>query len=151
MNTIRLNLGCGPHVLDGFTNLNPPKWRFEDGLGLYPDGSVEAITISHALMYVDVEGWPYVFEEFARVLSPGGIVRVTEDDCENPESERYGDGIWPDAATATGPEIVRAHLKAAGLRTRLWTAGTSGFRDLSLCQALHGEPPKVFFLEGRKP
>lgn len=144
---MKLNLGCGPHLLDGFENLDLP-WRFEDGLP-YPDDSVEAITVSHALMYVPLQEWPFVFTEFARVLEPGGVVRVTEDDTENPESERHGG--WHDAVTLTGPKLVRKHLRGAGLTVTKHAADTSVFRDLSLCQAWHGQPPKVFFLEGRKP
>jgi SAM-dependent methyltransferase len=145
---IRLNLGAGPHHLPDFDNLDQP-WRFEDGLGDYPDATVEGITISHALMYLPLDTWPAAFAEFARVLQPGGIIRITEDSTDDPASERYGG--WHDAITLTTPELVRKHLKAAGLRTRTQTADTSGFKDLSLCQALHGAEPKVFFLEGRKP
>lgn len=148
-NTVtRLNLGCGPHKLEGFENLTPPEWHFEDGLP-YLDGSIEGITISHAAMYVPLSQWPFVFRELARVLQPGGIVRITEDDTENPDSERY-EKPWHDAVTLTGPELVRRHLRDAGLKTRLHRSDTSGFRDLSLCQAFHGQPPKTFFLEGRK-
>ncbi len=148
---MRLNLGCGPSPLDGFENLTPPEWHFEDGLGDYADGSIEGITISHSLMMVPLDAWPAVFSEIARALESGGIVRISEDDTENPESERYGDGIWHDAVTATGPEIVRKHLRDAGLKTRLWTAETSGFTDESLMQAWHGAAPKCFWIEGRKP
>lgn len=144
----RLNLGCGPHRLDGFENLDLPDWRFEDGLP-YEDGTVAGITISHSLMYVPLRAWPPVFAELARVLERGGIIRVTEDDTENPESERYGG--WHDAVTLTGPKLLRKHLRAAGLVVTKHAADTSGFRDLSLCQAWHGAVPKVFFLEGRKP
>lgn len=147
---MKLNLGCGPHKLGGFDNLNPPGWSFEEGLN-YSDGSVEAITISHSLMMVTLADWPYVFSEIARVLEPGGILRVTEDDTENPESERHGDGVWHDAVTATGPKLVAKHMRAAGLKVTRREAAETGFRDFSLCQALHGDPPKVFFLEGRKP
>ncbi len=143
-----LNLGAGPRRLNGFENRDLP-WRFQDGL-LYPDGSVEGITISHVLMYVPLDEWPAVFAEIARVLAPGGIVRITEDDCENPESERAAEP-WHDAVVLTGPEVVRRYLRAAGLKTRLWDAETSGFRDGSLLQAWHGAAPKCFWIEGRKP
>ncbi len=149
MSARRLNLGSGQHQLAGFENLDLPDWRFEDGLPC-ADGSVEGITVSHSLMYLPLERWPALFAEIARVLEPGGIVRVTEDDCEDPESERARKP-WPDARARTGPEAVRKALRAAGLKTRLRAAAESGFRDLSLCQAWHGSVPKVFFIEGRKP
>lgn len=145
---VKLNLGCGPHELAGFANLDLPDWRFEDGLH-YHDGSVSGISISHALMYVQASEWPAVFAELARVLESGGIVRVAEDDTEDPESERHGG--WHDAVTLTGPKIVRKHLRAAGLVVKTHSADSTGFVDGSLCQAWHGAPPKVFFLEGRKP
>lgn len=145
---MRLNLGCGPHRLDGFENLDLPDWRFEDGLP-YPDASVEAVTISHSAMYVPLDTWPFVFDEISRVLQPGGIVRITEDATEDPDSERYGG--FHDAVTLTSLDLVRKHLKAAGLKTRARDAASTGFKDDSLLQAFHGEPPKVFFVEGTKP
>lgn len=144
-----LNLGSGPAELDGCINLDANNgWRFEDGIP-YQDGSVEAITISHSLMYVAIEDWPAAFAEFNRALEPGGIVRITEDDAENPGSERFGG--FHDAVTLTGPEVVREHLRAAGFKTRLQSASSTGFRNDRLLQAWHGSEPKVFFIEGRKP
>ncbi len=146
---MKLNLGAGPHPLDEFVNLDPQAgWRFEDGLR-YEDGSVEAITVSHALMYLPADKWPSFLAEAFRVLEPRGIIRITEDNTEDPASERFGG--WHDAVTLTGPLMVREQLKAAGFRVRKHAADTSGFRDRSLCQAWHGQPPKVFFVEGRKP
>lgn len=154
---MKLNLGSGPNPLDGFENLDPnpdyliddrATWSFEQSLP-YPDASIEGISISHALMYVALIDWPAAFNEIARVLQPGGIVRITEDATDDPESERYGG--WSDAVTLTSLELVRSHLRQVGLRTRAYTSSTSGFADLSLCQAWHGEAPKVFWIEGRKP
>ncbi len=145
----KLNLGCGPNKLDGFVNVNKSdSWQLEDGLNDYADSSVEAITISHAAMYVPLSEWPPMFREFHRVLEPGGILRVTEDDTADPESERFGG--WHDAATLTSPGLVREHMKEAGFKVRKHSATTSGFKDKSLLQAWHGEEPKVFFIEGRK-
>src|SRR5262249_40178700 len=77
---LRLNLGGGINPIRGFDNLDKSEgWTFEDGLGFYADDTVEAVTISHSLMYVDLEEWPAVFAEIARVLQPGGFLRVTED------------------------------------------------------------------------
>lgn len=145
---IKLNLGAGPHPLDGFENLDLPDWRFEDGLD-YADGSVDGISISHSIMYVPLEKWLFVFAELARVLRPGGIVRITEDATDDPESERYGG--WHDAVTLTSAKLVRKHLRQAGLIAVSQRADQSGFRDLSLLQSFHGAAPKCFWIEGRKP
>lgn len=150
MNSIRLNLGAGANEIPGFTNLDAASgWRFEDGFPLYQDGSVEAISISHSLMYVAVEEWPAVFAELARVLQPGGVVRVTEDATDDPASERFGG--WHDAVTLTSAKRVRKHLRLAGLVAKSYTTDTTGFRDGSLLQAWHGAAPKCFWIEGRKP
>lgn len=147
----KLNLGCGPHHLEGFDNLDANSgWRFEDGLGDYADGSVEGISISHSAMYVPLEDWPAVFAEIARVLEPGGIVRITEDDTEHPESERLGG--WHDAVTLTSPKLVAAALRKVKLTVvKDTTMTTSAFKDRSLIQAWHGPAPKCFWIEGRKP
>lgn len=146
----KLNLGAGPHQLEGFDNLDATNgWRFEDGLGDYADGSIAGISVSHAAMYVPLSKWPFVFREFARVLeAPGGIVRITEDDTENEASERFGG--WHDAVTLTSPKLVATHLRKAKLVVQDVSASTSMFEDGSLIQAWHGAPPKVFFIEGRK-
>lgn len=146
----RLNLGCGPNLLPNFDNLDASTgWHFEEGLGQYADGSVEGISVSHTLMYVTFEVWPIVFSELARVLEPGGIVRITEDDTANPDSERYGG--WHDAVTLTSPKLVAQHLRKAKLKPIVQLARTTAFKDESLLQHWHGAPPKVFFCEGIKP
>lgn len=153
---LRLNLGCGTpntrswHPMPGMVNLDRSLgWKFEDGLGDFVDGSVAGITISHALMYVALEDWPRVFSEFARVLAPGGVLRITEDDATNPESPRYGGwkGSEP-AVTLTDAKMVREHMERVGLASFEVDRTTSRFRDGSLRQAQHGEPPSVFFAEG---
>jgi glycosyltransferase involved in cell wall biosynthesis/LmbE family N-acetylglucosaminyl deacetylase len=155
---LRLNLGCGTpgtrswHPIDGFVNLDKSMgWRFEDGLGDFIDRSVEGITVSHALMYVPESEWPAVFAEFARVLRPGGVVRITEDHACHPASSRLGGwkGSQP-AVTLTSPELVIAHLERAGLSASEVGKQGSTFHDLSLCQAQHGDPPDVFFVEGQR-
>ncbi len=152
----RLNLGCGVkgtrswHPMPGLVNLDKSLgWRFEDGLGDFITGSVAGITVSHALMYVRAADWPRVFEEFARVLEPGGVLRITEDDTENSASSRIGGwkGSEP-AVTLTGPAMMRFHMERAGFTVYDVDKDTSRYRDLSLCQAQHGEVPDVFFIEG---
>lgn len=155
---LRLNLGCGTegtrswHPMPGMVNLDKSMgWRFEDGLGDFVDHSVAGITISHALMYVAIDRWPALFTEFARVIAEGGVVRITEDETRDPQSSRVGgwQGSEP-AVTLTYPEMVKAHLTRAGFMAYDVDAQTSHFRDRSLCQAQHGDPPDVFFVEGRK-
>lgn len=127
-------------------NLTPPDWRFQDGLGDYEDGSVAGISVSHALMFLPLEDWPAAFAEFARVLEPGGVLRVTEDSTADPASERYGG--FPGAVTLTSRALVGKHMQQAGLHVS--RAKGTKFHDDSLVQEWHGTEPKVFHIEGIK-
>lgn len=146
--TLRLNLGGGINPIPGFVNLDKSNgWMFEDGLAYYPDACVEAITVSHALMYVDVADWPFVFSEMARVLEPGGMIRITEDAIGGPGSRRPV--IRPGAKVATTPELILDHLAGAGIDASLVKPDVSFFDDRSLIQQNYGSPPDVFHVEGR--
>lgn len=149
---VKLNLGCGIYELDGFDNLDKINgWYFETGLSDYPDGSVEAITVSTALLYVELEYWPMVFEEFARVLKPGGVVRVLEADTEHPASRYYGGG-GNGAKVLTSASLVMDHMAHAGLDARRVGSRETLFHDGSLIQShLHSPEPSVFTVEGVKP
>lgn len=155
---LRLNLGCGTpgtrswHPIDGMENMDKSMgWTFEDGLGDFIDHSVHGITISHALMYVPLDRWPFVFSEFSRVLAEDGVVRITEDETENPASSRVGGWRGSDpAVTRTTPQLVREYLTRAGLVPVDVGPHETTFRDGSLKQAQHGDPPHVFFIEGKK-
>lgn len=142
---MKLNLGCGPRRLDGFVNLDlKDGWSFQDGLGDFDDATVDGITVSHALMYVPIADWPVVFAECARVLKPGGVMRVTEDATDDRRSDRFGG--WRDAVTLTSRSLVKTHMEIAGLEVSRKRKPTDG----SLVQAWHGVPPKVFAVEGLK-
>jgi len=149
----RLNLGCGDHLLPGFVNLDRTRgWTFESGLRDFADGSVAAITISHALMYVREQDIPFVVSECHRVLRPGGVIRITEDDTENPTSLAFGGWRGEDPfVTLTSPAIVARWLARAGFEIHEVTEDTTLFPDRSLCQSVHRGPPHVFFLEGVRP
>lgn len=153
---LRLNLGCGTrgneswHPIRGFVNMDKSLgWKFEDGLRGFAEGSVDGITISHSLMFVSIEFWPRLFAELARVLRPGGVLRVTEDDTTNASSSRLGGwkGSQP-AITLTDAAMLRTHMEAAGLTVHDVDPETTRYADDSLRQAWHGEPPHVFHIEG---
>lgn len=146
---LRLNLGGGINPIPGFVNLDKTTgWTFEEGLGQFPDASVEAITESHALMYVPIGYWPMVFSEIARVLVPGGTLRLTHDNIGGEGSSRPR--IRPRAAVATTPELVLEHLQRAGLPGWVVDQDETRFGDRSLIQQNYGREPDVFHVEAVK-
>jgi SAM-dependent methyltransferase len=142
----KLNLGCGEHKKEWFVNLDKNTgWCFEDKME-FPDNSVDGITISHAIMYVKEEDYQKIFDEYYRILKPGGVIRITEDSTGNPKSERFGG--YHDAVTLTTPEMIIMYLLKSGFSAKSVRADES--QDKELIQDLHGGEPKCFFVEGIK-
>lgn len=147
---MKLNLGCGKEPIDGFDNLDKSMgWLWESGLGMYDDASVDAITISHTLMYVKADAMDYIFLELFRVLKDGGIVRITEDATDNPRSERFGG--HPECVSLTSAARTCELLARAGFKQLYLCDETiTRYSDKSLLQNHHGGRPKCFFVEGVK-
>lgn len=145
---MKLNLGCGGALLDGFENLDKKTgWLWEAGLP-YPDDSIEAITVSHSLMYVKDEFMVKIFQEFERVLIKGGVCRITEDATDDPDSTRFGG--HPDAISMTSASKTIKLFRNAGMVAYEISENLSSFEDDSLLQNYHGGSPKCFFVEGKK-
>lgn len=148
----KLNLGCKRRKLEGFDNLDKIYgWLFQDGLPQYADSSVEAITISHALMFLTPLELSSFIKEMWRVLKPNGVVRITEDDTENPKSDTYRTGCLTSTPHClTGPNMMRALLEVAGFKVYDVDEETTHFQDKSLMQNYHKGRPRCFFIEGIK-
>lgn len=149
---IKLNLGCKRRKLEGFDNLDKIYgWYFQDGLPQYADGTVDGITISHALMFLTISELEKFMQEMRRVLRIGGVVRITEDDTENPKSAWYKTGnVRSGPNCLTGPNMMRQALEKAGFTAYDADRKTTRFADNSLMQAYRGGAPNVFFIEGVK-
>ena len=151
---VKLNLGAGRRNtwLEGFVNLDKKYgWNFQDGLKRYNDNSVDAITISHALMYLSEPEILTFLKEVYRVLKINGVIRISEDNCEEKASDTYLVG-WKGAISLTGPKMMRDLLELAGFEVYDMTKDNSLYKDNSLCQNLHerNNPKRIFFLEGIK-
>ena len=146
---MKLNLGCGPAKLVGFINLDKKEgWSFQDGLE-QDSNVVEAITISHALMYLESEGELITFlKEAYRVLQPGGIIRITEDNTL--DRKFFPKGAYKDAVLITHSPMMDRALTYAGFKVMLVGPDNSNFKDDSLIQRLHGDVPRVYHIEGIK-
>jgi SAM-dependent methyltransferase len=94
---VRLHLGCGPHRLPGWVNVDiaapTADLRVDVRAGLpFDDDSVDAVYIAHLLEHVEypVEALD-VLRECARVLRPGAPVRVAVPDIAS-FARAYVDG-----------------------------------------------------------
>jgi len=149
----KLNLGCKYRKLSGFDNLDKIfGWHFQDGLPKYADGTVDGITISHALMFLTIPELTEFTKEMWRVLKTGGVVRITEDDTENPLSNWYQTGnVKSGPKCLTGPGMMRKVLKGVGFIVYDVDRKVTKFYDNSLIQAYRGDSANVFFMEAVKP
>lgn len=163
---IILNLGCGHPGEDmpakGFVNLDKnPKygdhsgWKAEDGLKRWADGTVDAVTISHLMMYVPLHTWNLFFDEVYRVLKPGGIVRITEDIIDRNTSRHWAGHkplhqSWNGRITDCSPARMIYFLGISNIWANEVEGNETRFIDANICQNRHGGPPHVFFVEGVK-
>lgn len=152
---LKLNLGAGPKPLQGFVNLDAcPKysdigeWAFQKHLP-FTDASVAGITISHALYAMPETQWDFILGECFRVLCPGGVLRITDDDTESTSSPRHKEP-YPGIACRTGPEMAKRHLVLAGFTAHSTGPDQTNFVDGSLIQA-YRDPGYTFHVEGVKP
>lgn len=78
---LRLNIGAGSSVIPGFTPIDRKQGQEAFPLQ-YPDNSVEEIRASHVLEHVPPDKTQDAINEWARVLKPGGRLRVAVPDFE---------------------------------------------------------------------
>lgn len=88
MSGIRLNLGCGPHSLAGFVNvdlLEAPGVDVVADVGTslpFHDGEAEVIYASHVLEHLPTAQVPVILREWRRVLREGGLLLVGVPDLD---------------------------------------------------------------------
>jgi len=168
----RLNLGSGDILLKGFINMDIylkgygtgpsdkkiPEgteirngWEAREGLTEFKDGSVEAITISHMLYAIEEKYYPFFFGELYRVLEKGGIVRITDDNFDQPPElfKEYNMGR-PTQLTHTTRKMIRKYLEDVGFEAHDVSNQSTFYKDNTLIQSEHGGYTKVFHMEGIK-
>ena len=79
---IKLNIGAGDQELPGFTPIDRKGGKEAYPLADYADGSVDEILASHVLEHFPRQDVPKVLGEWARVLRPGGRIRVAVPDMK---------------------------------------------------------------------
>jgi predicted SAM-dependent methyltransferase len=79
----RLHLGCGRRYIPGFVHVDRVKFPHVDhvrdirDLTIFPDRSAELIYACQVIEYFDREEVLAVLQEWKRVLTPGGILRLS--------------------------------------------------------------------------
>lgn len=108
--SLRLNLGCGSQVVDGWTNVDyalgarlgrlplvgalarkafntdwDPRIVLHDLRERFPwaDGSARAVYSSHTLEHLNREQGRHFLKECCRVLAPGGVLRIVVPDLRH--------------------------------------------------------------------
>lgn len=145
----------------------------------FPDGSVEAVYSSHTLEHVYLNEAKRVLAEAARVLQPGGMIRVAlpdatvmaralVQDAHSPEAGwKYNEALL--AHPQAPPQGLRALVSRAGGHVHRWQPTApmvaqmleeAGFTAIQEQSYRSGEfpdlavvetRPESFFLEARKP
>jgi predicted SAM-dependent methyltransferase len=128
---VRLNIGCGQHYADGWTNTDLHEaGPFPDVvcsiLSLpFPDGSVERVYCGHVLEHVTVDDLLPALAEVRRVLANDGKLMIVGPDVNltalhEPvllEAVAAGGGRWPGDEHRWIPtgELTLGYLEASGL------------------------------------
>ena len=162
-----LNIGCQDDLSPEWVGLDvrpfrkngieSVMWDFASGLGFARDGSVEGITISHALCYTSYTVASRFMREAFRALKTDGVLRITEDDARKHKAEELNY-----MRLYTDPQEVSRLMAAAGFQARTVGPDETNAETPFLSRKLHmqawnesdwraGEPSRIFFVEGLKP
>ena len=86
---IKLHLGCGRNLLEGWinTDFNTAKFQGSDFLDVtekfpYDDNSVDYIFSEHMIEHISYQDGKFMLEESFRVLKSGGKIRISTPDLK---------------------------------------------------------------------
>jgi len=91
---IKLNIGAGSTVIPGYTAIDRKLGTEAYPLN-YPDNSVTDIRCAHLLEHLSFSEVLKALHEWARVLKPGGRIRIAVPDFDKVIALRNTDPTWP--------------------------------------------------------
>ena len=82
---IKLHVGCGSNIIDDYINVDGPWMSHEPKIAIHnliekyplPDNSIDEILSVHVIEHISRKHVPQMFQEWYRILKPGGKV-ITE-------------------------------------------------------------------------
>ena len=117
-----INLCCGGHVWDGWLCLDPrthvdPRiiaWKWGQRIPV-DDSTVDGILVSYGWLYAPKEKYPEHLTECWRVLKPGGVLVIKEDD------DRLR--VWRQIGTKHKTGLIRSTSNEPEMKALMEAAG----------------------------
>lgn len=153
MSEIKLNIGAGSTVIEGFTAIDR-KLGTEAFPLKYPDGSVSEIRASHILEHLSFADVPKALEEWRRVLKPGGRLRVAVPDAKRLLESIDNTGNWAYCLMGgqiDGDDFHKSAYDEARLAAYLHQAGLVGIQRWESPNTDSAAHPMSLNLEAFKP
>lgn len=159
----RLHLGCGGRILKGWANIdryhadNVVAWDLAKGLPV-KDDSVDYIYSEHFIEHLPRDATLTLLRECRRVLSPGGVFRVSTPDLKRLISDYHDQKLevwsdvdwypqtpcqllnegmrsWGHEFVYDQPELESMLVEAGFTRTRRMSHGSSDYTDLQFLES----------------
>lgn len=153
---MKLNLGCGPYLLEDFVNIDIRDLEGVDVIAdvtklPLPDASADFIYGGHILEHI--EDWEKALEEWKRVLKPGGKIMIVIPDVPKAIA-LYGLDQLSD-------KLLNQIVYGDGAHKKIWWGGRlafamakAGFVELKSipydCPYMSGHAPWQSGIEGTK-
>lgn len=154
--TLRLNIGGGETIIEGYENVDR-RFGKEAYPLIYPDNSVDEIRAVHVLEHFPFRQTDDVLKDWVRVLKPGGRIRISVPDVRKEAEEILNPtGRFDIQAVMVGAQVDendyhKAKFDDVGLLIQMQRAGLIAidrWQDNVHDTHLH---PISLNLEGRKP